>query len=451
MPLRMDNTPSSTSRPNSTTSATNTDFRRKHTPASLPPKALDLATRLFNAARTGDLPIFEQAIPAGLPVNLTNDKGDTLIMLSAYHTHPALVSYLLLKGADPNTLNDRGQSPLAGAVFKAAGVTRQERGHGRGAEGENGEEEMSDADRVVGLLLDAGAHVDAGRPSAKESVEMFGVERWRGKICGDIYPTSTMGCTHSKEPPFDHVAWHAMDDARLAAEPSIELNQNTINIRDPELRKTLKKTVVVTQGKGLGTPEVRVIVPMGDLVLPLEMFERAEAATAMEELSSIHQEAYAFQKWANLEWKKRARAMALEAEIDPLDAMVPVDKPSKWDPEPGAILTYSTQARYLPPGVERYQPLKLPTVPLALNNVASSGELKKVIGIPIKVHKLDQFHQVMRRAVLVWVVDMVKGQIARAALVSIRVQPSFVAVAGAISQGAISMPKANDRIAPWNI
>lgn len=46
---------------------------------TLPPEALDLATRLFNAARTGDLPIFQQAIPAGLPVNLTNDKGDTLV------------------------------------------------------------------------------------------------------------------------------------------------------------------------------------------------------------------------------------------------------------------------------------------------------------------------------------------------------------------------------------
>ena len=39
-------------------------------------------------------------------------------MLAAYHGHPDLVKTLLEHGADPNRLNDRGQSPLAGAVFK---------------------------------------------------------------------------------------------------------------------------------------------------------------------------------------------------------------------------------------------------------------------------------------------------------------------------------------------
>jgi hypothetical protein len=39
-------------------------------------------------------------------------------MLAAYHGHAELVKLLLDHGADPNRLNDRGQSPLAGAVFK---------------------------------------------------------------------------------------------------------------------------------------------------------------------------------------------------------------------------------------------------------------------------------------------------------------------------------------------
>jgi ankyrin repeat protein len=39
-------------------------------------------------------------------------------MLASYHGHAPLVRLLLQHGADPNTLNDRGQSPLAGAVFK---------------------------------------------------------------------------------------------------------------------------------------------------------------------------------------------------------------------------------------------------------------------------------------------------------------------------------------------
>ena len=40
------------------------------------------------------------------------------LMLAAYHGHADLVRLLVQHGADPNRLNARGQSPLAGAVFK---------------------------------------------------------------------------------------------------------------------------------------------------------------------------------------------------------------------------------------------------------------------------------------------------------------------------------------------
>lgn len=39
-------------------------------------------------------------------------------MLSSYHGHTSIVRLLLSHSADPNRLNERGQSPLAGAVFK---------------------------------------------------------------------------------------------------------------------------------------------------------------------------------------------------------------------------------------------------------------------------------------------------------------------------------------------
>lgn len=39
-------------------------------------------------------------------------------MLAAYHGHNQLVKFLIEHGADSNRLNDRQQSPLAGAVFK---------------------------------------------------------------------------------------------------------------------------------------------------------------------------------------------------------------------------------------------------------------------------------------------------------------------------------------------
>ncbi|KAL8922512.1 MAG: hypothetical protein Q9208_005134 [Pyrenodesmia sp. 3 TL-2023] len=172
------------SRPADSAACTTTSSSEKPT---LTAEAIDLATRLFNAARAGDLPILEQAISAGLPINLTNDKGDTILMLASYHTHPALVSYLLSQGADPNTLNVRGQSPLAGAIFKAAGAP----GWSVAASAPGVEEDeqrsmdegQSDADQVVQLLLNAGADVDKGRPSARDSVEMFRVERWRESIC----------------------------------------------------------------------------------------------------------------------------------------------------------------------------------------------------------------------------------------------------------------------------
>lgn len=39
-------------------------------------------------------------------------------MLAAYYGHADLVEMLIKHGADPNRLNDKRQSPLAGAVFK---------------------------------------------------------------------------------------------------------------------------------------------------------------------------------------------------------------------------------------------------------------------------------------------------------------------------------------------
>lgn len=154
-------------RPNSRTQA--------RAPTSSPrprprPAAIALATRMYDAARQGDAELLQHAIAAGVPPNLTNEKGDTLVclrpvetttprasvdslpppfpvllllssssgpssahrcgaeqdsrltknqvMLAAYHGHADLVRFLVQHGADPNRLNDRGQSPLAGAVFK---------------------------------------------------------------------------------------------------------------------------------------------------------------------------------------------------------------------------------------------------------------------------------------------------------------------------------------------
>jgi len=45
---------------------------------SLPPETLAFAERMFEAARSGQEDLLLQAIDAGLPVNLTNHKGEII-------------------------------------------------------------------------------------------------------------------------------------------------------------------------------------------------------------------------------------------------------------------------------------------------------------------------------------------------------------------------------------
>ena len=115
------------------------------------PEVLQFAAKVFNLARQGETGTLAAYVDAGVPANLCNDNGDTLVMLAAYHGHPQTVSALLERGADPDRPNDRGQTPLAGAVFK-------------------GEQ------AVIEALLAGGADPTAGIPSAVETARMFGLD-----------------------------------------------------------------------------------------------------------------------------------------------------------------------------------------------------------------------------------------------------------------------------------
>ncbi len=103
----------------------------------------------LDLARAGDTAALAEFLDHGLPVDVQDDEGNTLLMLAAYHDRPETVSVLLARGADPDTRNARDQSPVAGALFKGA-------------------------DEVVELLVGAGADLDAGTPSARQAAEMFG-------------------------------------------------------------------------------------------------------------------------------------------------------------------------------------------------------------------------------------------------------------------------------------
>jgi len=119
------------------------------TPAtSLPPAALDLAAKLFDLARAGTTPTLQSYLSAGIPKNLTNSSGDTLLMLASYHGHAETARMLLENGANANVLNARGQSPIAGAVFKGY-------------------------DEVVRALFEGGADVRLGQPNAVDCARMF--------------------------------------------------------------------------------------------------------------------------------------------------------------------------------------------------------------------------------------------------------------------------------------
>ncbi|ALO07009.1 Putative ankyrin protein [Streptomyces venezuelae] len=113
------------------------------------PEVVELASKVFDLARTGDAEALAAYVDAGVPANLTNDKGDSLVMLAAYHGHAAAVSALLERGADADRANDRGQTPLAGAVFKGE-------------------------DAVIRALLAGGANPESGTPSAVDTARMFG-------------------------------------------------------------------------------------------------------------------------------------------------------------------------------------------------------------------------------------------------------------------------------------
>jgi len=123
------------------------------------PGVVELAGRVFDLVRGGQTEELAAYVDAGVPVNLTNDKGDTLLILAAYHGHPATVGALLDRGADHARANDRGQTALAAAVFRQSTET-------------------------VTRLLAAGADPDAGGPSARATATFFDLPEMVGLLDG---------------------------------------------------------------------------------------------------------------------------------------------------------------------------------------------------------------------------------------------------------------------------
>ncbi len=106
---------------------------------------------VLDLAREGHTPELADEIVRGVPVNLTGGTGDSLLILAAYHDHPATVRMLLQHGADVDRVNDRGQTALGAAVFRRSAESTR-------------------------LLLDHGADPHAGGRSAAEIAAVFGLD-----------------------------------------------------------------------------------------------------------------------------------------------------------------------------------------------------------------------------------------------------------------------------------
>lgn len=111
----------------------------------------------FDLARQGEADKLLALVAEGLPADLTDHKGDTLLILASYNGHNDLARALVERGATIDRLNDKGQSALTCAVFR-----------------QNTE--------LTRFLLDAGADPKLGAQNAVAVTEMFDLPAMRELI-----------------------------------------------------------------------------------------------------------------------------------------------------------------------------------------------------------------------------------------------------------------------------
>lgn len=157
-------------------------------PSDAPPldqETVEFAQKIFHLVRLGDTEILGPLLKQGVPANLCNHKGDSLLMLASYHGHFNAAKLLLEHGADTEMRNDHGQTPIAGAAYKGdVAMVELLLAHGADVEGAAPDGKtalmlaaMFNRVEVVSLMLDHGADMsarDARGLSALEAARIMG-------------------------------------------------------------------------------------------------------------------------------------------------------------------------------------------------------------------------------------------------------------------------------------
>lgn len=100
---------------------------------------IEMRLLAFQSARVGNVELLGTLVGQGIPVNLADCNGNSLLMLASLNGHTACVRSLLNLGAEVDFRNQRGQTPLGAAAFKGySAIIKLLWKHGAALDADNG-------------------------------------------------------------------------------------------------------------------------------------------------------------------------------------------------------------------------------------------------------------------------------------------------------------------------
>ena len=115
----------------------------------------ELKDYFFAAARLNDVLLLKEFVGAGFPVDVTNTKGYTALMIATYHGNTQAFDYLVSQNANTCVADQKGNTALMAAIFRG---------------------EFSLAKKLLSYDCDA-KHKNKAGNSAVEFAQVFGREQ----------------------------------------------------------------------------------------------------------------------------------------------------------------------------------------------------------------------------------------------------------------------------------